>query len=78
MDSFDKCWEVMECGKKEACRVFPHFGRSCWIIKRKLETVLEKDGFVSCHSECASCEVYNWQMAFLNLGGSQSSGLQPR
>jgi hypothetical protein len=68
MDRFDKCWEVKECRRKEECAVFPHFGRSCWIIKGKLRTVLERDGFASCLSECESCEVYNWQMAFLNLG----------
>lgn len=72
VERFDKCWEVRECRKREECKVYPHFGRSCWLIREKLKKVLEIDELAGCPSDCATCEVYEWQMAFLNLGVAQN------
>ncbi|MGC8658739.1 MAG: hypothetical protein ACP5U1_06665 [Desulfomonilaceae bacterium] len=59
----DRCWEIMECSNKESCPVFPHYGRSCWLIKGKLEPLFPARQSVKCHTDCESCEVYQWNMA---------------
>jgi hypothetical protein len=64
MERFDKCWELKECGKKHSCKVYPHYGRSCWLIRGKLRTLFGESD-VSCEVECESCEVYQWHMALL-------------
>ncbi len=63
----DRCWEIMECGNKENCPVFPHYGRSCWLIKGKLNPLFSKGQNVKCRTNCEACEVYQWHMAVLGM-----------
>ena len=65
MDRFDRCWDIQECAHKEQCSVYPHYGRSCWLIKGKLHSLFVKDDEFICDKSCESCEVYHWNMAFL-------------
>src|SRR5208283_1976219 len=57
----EKCWEIRGCQKKDTCRAFPHFGRSCWLIKGKLSPLFGGNGETNCDLHCDSCEVYQWQ-----------------
>ncbi len=66
----EKCWEIRGCQKKETCRAFPHFGRSCWLIKGKLSPLFGGNGETNYDLHCDSCEVYQWQTA---LSGGRSS-----
>ena len=59
----EKCWEIKGCQEKDTCRAFPHFGRSCWLIKGKLSSLFGGDGEEKSELHCDSCEVYQWQTA---------------
>jgi hypothetical protein len=64
MEIFEKCWEIKECGKKHKCPVYPHYGRSCWLIRGKLRSIYGESE-MACEAECQSCEVYQWHMTLL-------------
>jgi len=57
MYRLEKCWEIKECHIKEKCPVFPHFGRSCSLIRGKLGPLFIKEEDTNCHETCESCEV---------------------
>lgn len=61
----DKCWEIKECQIRDRCPVYPHFGRSCWLIRDKLKFLYGADEDMECKESCDSCEVFQWHQAFL-------------
>jgi hypothetical protein len=64
MEGLEKCWEIKKCGKEHACKVFPHYGRSCWLIRGNLHSIVG-DSEMACSPDCQSCEVYQWHMAVI-------------
>ncbi len=78
MDRFDKCWQIKNCRAKGACKVFPHFGRSCWLIKAKLHSVYCDETDSGCENDCESCEVYQWHLTFLKIRGQQFAQLSKK
>ena len=75
VDRFDKCWEIKRCNNRETCRVFPHFGRSCWLIRAKLQSVFCEETDVDCAEHCESCDVYQWHLTFLKIRGQRFTQL---
>jgi|GEM_PF-2727136 len=67
METLEKCWQVKECGKTSECIAFPHFGHTCWMIRRELGSVLGGEPQIKCETECETCEVYQWHMALTNF-----------
>ena len=65
MYSLEKCWEIRQCAHKKECSAFPHYGRSCWLIRGKLRFLFNQKDVLACHKTFESCEVYQWHMALL-------------
>ena len=63
MKMLEKCWEIKECSKKSECVAFPHFGRTCWMIKGEHPSTSNVESSASCEPACESCEVYLWHKA---------------
>lgn len=61
----EKCWEIRQCGSKERCPAYPHYGRPYWLITGKLRFLTNQEDVPACHRTCETCEVYQWQMALL-------------
>jgi hypothetical protein len=74
MEGLEKCWQIKACGKEHSCKVFPHYGRSCWLIRGMLRSIFG-DSEMACEAECQSCEVYLWNMALMR---PISTGVRPR
>ena len=72
MYALEKCWEIQQCARKEKCPAFPHYGRSCWLIKGKLRFLSNKKDIPACHRTCEPCEVYQWNMALLKRKSDDS------
>jgi hypothetical protein len=76
MEGLEKCWEIKKCGTEHSCKVFPHYGRSCWLIRGKLRLIFGGSE-MACEAECQSCEVYQWHMALMptiSRGCGQTAG----